>query len=72
MIALASPPNGYALDPATNVGLPAEDKLRPMPVFYPLRLSVSLDEITKVKTVQRVLSIKGGLQLKFEHPKAAT
>jgi hypothetical protein len=71
MIAIASPPNGFALDPANNEGLPSDEKLQPMPVLYPLRLAVSLDEITKAKS-GRVLSVKGGLQLKFEHPKAAT
>lgn len=70
MMALASPPNGFSLDPAKHEGLPAQDRLSAMPVFTPLRLTVSLDDITKVKSGHRVLSVKGGLHHKFKQPKA--
>jgi hypothetical protein len=65
MIALASPPDGYTLDPARHDRIPKEDQLRPMPVFTPIRLSMALESIAKPGASQRVLKTKGGLQHKF-------
>lgn len=69
MIALAGPPAGYALDPANHDRLPGEDKLRAMPALTPLQISLSLEDITKSGSNQRVLQIKSGLQHKFKKPK---
>lgn len=66
MIALASPPAGFTLDPASHDRLPAEDKLRSMPAVQPIRLSLSLDDVTPPGSTQRVLQIKSGLQHKFK------
>jgi hypothetical protein len=69
IIALASPPGGFTLDPANHDRLPTEDRLRPMPALTPIRLSMSLDEIVKPNSSQRVLQAKGGLHHKFKAAK---
>lgn len=66
MIALASPPDGFTLDPAKHDGLKVEQKLKPLPVFSPFKLSMSLEDIASPKGGQRVLTAMSGLQHKFK------
>ncbi len=72
MIALASPPAGFTLDPIKHDRLPTEDKLRAMPALQPIRLALSLDDMVSATSGQRVLQAKGGLHLKFAKPKLGT
>lgn len=70
-IALACPPEGFALDPAPLGAVPQSEVLRPFPAINPIVIGVSLEEAVKGGVPKRVLQAKGGLEHKFNPPKAS-
>lgn len=70
-VALASPLKGFAIDPVKKTGdIPKQLALKPFPALNPLTVGINIDDIGRNGQCERVLSAKGGLEFKFNQPKA--
>lgn len=70
-IALASPPEGFTLDPVAVGDIPKEDQLRAPCASAPIVIGISLDDVLMDGVAKRVLQAKGGLEQRFNPPKTS-
>lgn len=69
-IAVASPPEGFAFDPAPPGRILQEERLQPLPAVTPVSIGVTLEDIIKIGMSPRVLRAKCCLEQRNATPAA--
>lgn len=59
------------MDPFLNQMAAPPEQLKPFPAATPVVLGMSLDDLVKGRTTQRIILAKGGLEHRFKTVKAA-